>query len=79
MCIKSYVSYTGIQRMIPYNVLQEVDMDSHRYGSYYANVYDDPIPTKSTLKERDKEMDRYIRRSPIITMRSDSNNCQKGE
>ena len=65
--------------MIPYNILQEVDMDSHRYGSYYANVYDDPIPTKSTLKERDKEMDRYIRRSPIITMRSDSNNCQKGE
>ena len=65
--------------MIPYNILQKVDMDSHRYGSYYANVYDDPIPTKSTLKERDKEMDRYIRRSPIITMRSDSNNCQKGE
>ena len=65
--------------MIPYNILQEVDMDSHRYGSYYANVYDDPIPTKSTLKERDKEMGRYIRRSPIITMRSDSNNCQKGD
>ena len=65
--------------MIPYNILQKEDMDSHRYGSYYANVYDDPIPTKSTLKERDKEMDRYIRRSPIITMRSDSNNCQKGE
>ena len=56
-----------------------MDSDTHRCGSYVANVYDDPIPTKSTLKERDKEMDRYIRRSPIITMRSDSNNCQKGD
>ena len=65
--------------MIPYNILQEVDMDSHRYGSYYSNVYEFPFPEMPILKERDKEMDRYIRRSPIITMRSDSNNCQKGE
>jgi hypothetical protein len=65
--------------MLSYNQELIVDSDTHRYGSYVANVYDDPIPTKSTLKERDKEMDRYIRRSPIITMRSDSNNCQKGE
>ena len=78
MCIKSYVSYTGIQRMIPYNVLQEVDMDSHRYGSYYANVYEFPFPEMPILKERDKEMNRLLRK-PIITMRSDSNNCQKGE
>ena len=65
--------------MLSYNQELIVDSDTHRCGSYVANVYDDPIPTKSTLKERDKEMDRYIRRSPIITMRSDSNNCQKGE
>ena len=78
MCIKGYVSYTGIQRMIPYNVLQEVDMDSHRYGSYYSNVYEFPFPEMPILKERDKEMNRLLRK-PIITMRSDSNNCQKGE
>jgi|7_EtaG_2_1085326.scaffolds.fasta_scaffold12445_3 hypothetical protein len=65
--------------MLNYNQEILLDSDTHRYGSYYANVYDDPIPTKSTLKERDKEMDRYIRRSPIITITSDSNNCQKGE
>jgi len=64
--------------MIPYNVLQEVDMDSHRYGSYYSNVYEFPFPEMPILKERDKEMNRLLRK-PIITMRSDSNNCQKGE
>ena len=78
MCIKGYVSYTGIQRMIPYNILQEVDMDSHRYGSYYSNVYEFPFPEMPILKERDKEMNRLLRK-PIITMRSDSNNCQKGD
>ena len=78
MCIKGYVSYTGIQRMIPYNILQEVDMDSHRYGSYYSNVYEFPFPEMPILKERDKEMNRLLRK-PIITIRSDSNNCQKGE
>ena len=78
MCIKGYVSYTGIQKMIPYNILQEVDMDSHRYGSYYSNVYEFPFPEMPILKERDKEMNRLLRK-PIITMRSDSNNCQKGE
>jgi|TARA_R100001443_G_scaffold4557_2_gene13128 hypothetical protein len=64
--------------MIPYNILQEVDMDSHRYGSYYSNVYEFPFPEMPILKERDKEMNRLLRK-PIITMRSDSNNCQKGE
>ena len=78
MCIKGYVSYTVIQRMITYNILQEVDMDSHRYGSYYSNVYEFPFPEMPILKERDKEMNRLLRK-PIITIRSDSNNCQKGE
>ena len=64
--------------MITYNILQEVDMDSHRYGSYYSNVYEFPFPEMPILKERDKEMNRLLRK-PIITMRSDSNNCQKGE
>jgi len=64
--------------MIPYNILQEVDMDSHRYGSYYSNVYEFPFPEMPILKERDKEMNRLLRK-PIITMRSDSNNCQKGD
>ena len=64
--------------MIPYNILQEVDMDSHRHGSYYANVYEFPFPEQSTVEHRDKEMNRILRK-PIITMRSDSNNCQKGD
>ena len=64
--------------MIPYNILQEVDMDSHRCGSYYSNVYEFPFPEMPILKERDKEMNRLLRK-PIITMRSDSNNCQKGD
>ena len=64
--------------MIPYNILQEVDMDSHRYGSYYSNVYEFPFPEMPILKERDKEMNRLLRK-PIITIRSNSNNCQKGE
>ena len=64
--------------MLNYNQELIVDSDTHRYGSYLANVYDDPIPTKFTLKERDKEMNRLLRK-PIITIRSDSNNCQKGE
>jgi len=64
--------------MITYNILQEVDMDSHRYGSYYSNVYEFPFPEMPILKERDKEMNRLLRK-PIIIMRSDSNNCQKGE
>ena len=64
--------------MIPYNILQKVDMDSHRYGSYYSNVYEFPFPEMPILKERNKEMTRLLRK-PIITMRSDSNNCQKGE
>ena len=61
MCIKGYVSYTGIQRMIPYNILQEVDMDSHRYGSYYSNVYEFPFPEMPILKE---ERIAYVKANP---------------
>ena len=73
---KSYVSYTGIQRMIPYNILQEVDMDSHRYGSYYANVYEFPFPEQSIIKYRDNEMRRMVTKFPLS---SDSKFCQKGD
>ena len=64
--------------MLSYNQELIVDSDTHRYGSYVANVYEFPCPEKSTLQERDKEMSRLLRK-PIITIRSDSNNCQKGE
>ena len=62
--------------MIPYNILQEVDMDSHRYGSYYANVYEFPFPEQSIIKHRDKEMGRMVTKFPLS---SDSKFCQKGD
>ena len=64
--------------MLNYNQELIVDSDTHRHGSYYANVYEFPFPEMPILKERDKEMNRLLRK-PIITMRSDSNNCQKGD
>ena len=64
--------------MLNYNQELIVDSDTHRHGSYYANVYEFPFPEMPILKERDKEMNRLLRK-PIITIRSDSNNCQKGE
>ena len=62
--------------MIPYNILQEVDMDSHRHGSYYANVYEFPFPEQSIIKHRDKEMGRMVTKFPLS---SDSKFCQKGD
>ena len=64
--------------MLNYNQELIVDSDTHRCGSYLANVYEFPFPEMPILKERDKEMNRILRK-PIITMRSDSNNCQKGD
>ena len=64
--------------MLSYNQELIVDSDTHRHGSYYANVYEFPFHEMPILKERDKEMNRLLRK-PIITMRSDSNNCQKGD
>ena len=64
--------------MLSYNQELIVDSDTHRCGSYYSNVYEFPFPEMPILKERDKEMNRILRK-PIITMRSDSNNCQKGD
>jgi len=62
--------------MIPYNILQEVDMDSHRHGSYYANVYEFPPSEQSTVEHRDKEMRRMVTKFPLS---SDSKFCQKGD
>ena len=66
--------------MLNYNQELIVDSDTHRHGSYVANVYDDPIPTKSTLKERNKEGMRYqMKKFQLSLITSDSNNCQKGD
>ena len=64
--------------MLNYKQEVVVDSDTHRVGSYYANVYEFPFPEMRILNERDKDMNRILRK-PIITFTSDSNNCQKGE
>ena len=65
--------------MLNYNQELIVDSDTHRHGSYYATNYEFPFPEMPILKERDKEMDSYMRRSPIFAITSDSDNCQKGD
>ena len=65
--------------MLNYNQELMVDSDTDRCGNYITVYYEFPFPEKTVLQERDKEMDSYMRRSPIITITSDSNNCQKGE
>ena len=61
------------------NLERVVESDTDKCGNYITVYYEFPFPEKSVLQESDKEMDSYMRRSPIITMRSDSNNCQKGD
>ena len=56
--------------MLNYNQELIVDSDTERCGNYITVHYEFP---------QDKEMDSYMRRSPIITITSDSNNCQKGK
>ena len=62
--------------MLSYNQELIVDSDTHRYGSYYANVYEFPFPEQSIIKYRDKEMRRMVTKFPLS---SDSKFCQKGE
>ena len=62
--------------MLNYNQELIVDSDTHRHGSYYANVYEFPFPEMPILKERDKEMRRMVTKFPLS---SDSKFCQKGE
>ena len=62
-----------------YNQELIVDSDTERCGNYITVNYEFPFPEESVLQERDKEMGSYMRRSPVITITSDSDNCQKGE
>ena len=62
--------------MLNYNQELIVDSDTHRYGSYYANVYEFPFPEQSIIKHRDKEMGRMVTKFPLS---SDSKFCQKGD
>ena len=62
-----------------YNQELIVDSDTERCGNYITVNYERPFPEESVLQERDKEMGRYMRRSPIFAITSDSDNCQKGK
>ena len=48
-----------------------MDSDTHRHGSYYANVYEFPFPENEILQQRDKEMRR------MLTKHNDL--CRSGE
>ena len=61
------------------NIESVVESDIDRCGSYVALYYQFPFPEESVLQARRDEEMRYQLNKPIITMRSDSNNCQKGE
>ena len=62
--------------MLNYNQELIVDSDTHRHGSYYANVYEVPFPDQSPVEHRDKEMGRMTTKFPLS---SDSKFCQKGD
>ena len=62
--------------MLTYNQELIVDSDTHRHGSYYANVYEFPPSEQSTVERRDKEMGRMVTKFPLS---SDSKFCQKGD
>ena len=48
--------------MLNYSQELIVDSDTHRHGSYYANVYEFPFPEKEILQQRDKEMRRILKK-----------------
>ena len=62
--------------MLNYNQELIVDSDTHRHGSYYANVYEFPPSEQSTVERRDNEMRRMVTKFPLL---SDSKFCQKGD
>ena len=62
--------------MLNYKQEVVVDSDTHRVGSYYANVYEFPFPEQSTVEHRDKEMGRMVTKFPLSI---DSKFCQKGD
>ena len=53
-----------------------MDSDTHRVGSYYANVYEFPFLEQSVVEHRDKEMGRMFTKFPLSI---DSKFCQKGD
>ena len=61
------------------HILDSIHNDTDKCGNYITLQYEFPFPEESVLKERLNEEMRFIMKKPIITMRSDSNNCQKGE
>ena len=62
--------------MLTYNQELIVDSDTHRVGSYYANLYEFPFPEQSIVERRDNEMRRMTTKFPPS---SASKFCQKGE
>ena len=56
-----------------------IESDTDRCGNYVTVQYEFPFPEESVLQARRDEEMRYQLNKPIITMRSDSNNCQKGD
>ena len=61
------------------NIEQIVESDTDKCGNYITLQYEFPFPEESVLQARKDEEMRYQMRKPIITIYSDSNNCQKGE
>ena len=61
------------------HILDSIHNDTDKCGNYITLQYEFPFPEESVLQARKDEEMRYQMSKPIITMRSDSNNCQKGE
>ena len=61
------------------NIERAVESDTDKCGNYITLQYEFPFPEESVLQARKDEEMRYQMRKPIITICSDSNNCQKGE
>jgi hypothetical protein len=61
------------------NLERVVESDTDKCGNYITVQYEFPFPEESVLQARRDEEMRYQMSKPIITMRSDSNNCQKGD
>ena len=61
------------------NIESVVESDIDRCGNYITIYYQFPFPEESVLQARRDEEMRYQMKKSIITITSDSNNCQKGE
>ena len=61
------------------NLERVVESDTDKCGNYITLQYEFPFPEESVLQARRDEEMRYQMSKSIITITSDSNNCQKGE